>query len=182
MVAFGFTVITGTPAVTAEVTVKDAAKTDWVATTAWPEAASPASTSTASVIRPESSRSASLAPISLPSALAVSSTAASWSRSPICPAICCSASTFGTTRCSRTCGSGTRYTSAAPYSASTGTAWLAAGPNTTAAGVPIRRASVSSSSVGLGAEPSTASTTTRTAGMSLLLAGPGSGEGAADRG
>ena len=33
VVAFGFTVITGTPTVTAEVTVKDAAKTDWVATT-----------------------------------------------------------------------------------------------------------------------------------------------------
>src|SRR6266496_3096849 len=44
----------------------------------------------------------------------------------------------------------------------------ASGPNTTADGEPIRRASVSSSRAGLGAEPSTASTTTRTWGMSLL--------------
>src|SRR6266496_6145054 len=48
VVAFGFTAMTGTPEVTAEVTVNDAAKADWVATTACPESGSPAPTSTAS--------------------------------------------------------------------------------------------------------------------------------------
>ncbi len=113
VVAFGFTVMTGTPEVTAEVTVNDAAKADWVATTACSSALlapggttppsppeTPGLTSTASLMKPASRRSASLAPISLPSVLAVSSTAAR--SAPSCPVmcavICSSASTFGTTR------------------------------------------------------------------------------------
>ena len=68
MVAFGLTAMTGTPAVTTDLTVQDAAGR-LGGHGRVPGAGSPASTSIASPTQPESSRSAKGAPISLPSAL-----------------------------------------------------------------------------------------------------------------
>jgi hypothetical protein len=86
----GLTVITGMPRETRERVVKEAANTDWVAT----GPCSPAVRSTASVMMPDSSRSASRAAISLPSADEGTSTAAGETAS----AAAWRASTLGTTR------------------------------------------------------------------------------------
>ncbi len=156
---FGLTVTTGTPFETVDRTWYEAAKTDWVATGPF----SPASSSTASVIRPEPRRSATRAAISLPSPEEVTRTAAA----PFSSAIWVSASTFGTTSCSANSVPSATYTVAAPYSPAVAAIDAAASPapRTTAEGSPMRRAIVSSSRAGLRTAPSAWSTRTRISAM-----------------
>ena len=107
MAAFGLTVMIGVPWVTFAWTVKLPANTDCVVT----GPPSPATTSTASVIRPESSLTASRAAISLPSAFDEIRIAAG----SIFAATCCSASAFGATRNCVSDGSDSAITLVAPY-------------------------------------------------------------------
>ena len=86
-VALGFTVMIDAPSVALEVTTYDPAKADWVATPS-------ASTSVASVMSPEPSRTAARAAISLPSAVLVTRIAAG----ELTAATATSASTLGATR------------------------------------------------------------------------------------
>ena len=106
-VAFGFTVITGMPRVMCAVTWWVAANAD-CSVTGRPSA--PAVMSTASVISPDSRRSATRAAVSLASGPDGSRIAAG----AVLPAIWVRASTAGVTRSSPTSGASTTYTLCAP--------------------------------------------------------------------
>ena len=139
--ALGRTVITGVPRTTWLRTWKDPATTDWVVTRVPPSVV----TSTASVTRPLSSRTATRAATSLPSGPEVMRMAAGCDR-------CTTATTASALGRDRNCsisGADTAYTVVAPYSPRVATTSSVASPHTSAAGSPSRRAMVSSSRVAL---------------------------------
>ena len=152
------TVKIGVPAVTFECTTVEPPNTDCVAV-------SEASMSTASVMTPESVRTARRPAASLPSAVEAISTAVG----AFSATSCARTSAFGATGCLARASSPATYTVVAPNSPSVATASsLMPGPTHTALGSPSRRASVSSSLVTFLTDPSDCSTRTRTSPMTAL--------------